>query len=233
MVRINRSTALGADITVSAGDMGAMRAQFEHQHCVHLPGFLEPELYRQIAAAIDVASFERRDHSGIGSEECMVANAVLARLHFLANDPRLFEAIEEISGCGPIGCFSGRVYRMSAGDEDYDSWHTDCGDQRLIAMSVNLGREPYHGGALEIRDDRLGRIVHTARNHGPGDAMVFRIARGLSHRVTPLEEGARTAFAGWFKSSPSFRSMLHPRGEAVGGDRASDRPAGGRSHAVP
>ena len=43
----------------------------------------------------------------------------------------------------------------------------------------------------------------------PGDAVIFRIAEHLRHRVSPVTGGThRVAFAGWFKSSPSFRSVV-------------------------
>jgi len=51
----------------------------------------------------------------------------------------------------------------------------------------------------------------TARVGGTslGDAVIFRIADHLRHRVSPVEgDVPRVAFAGWFKSAPSFRSVL-------------------------
>ena len=46
-------------------------------------------------------------------------------------------------------------------------------------------------------------------NHTPGDAVLFRVREDLQHRVMPLEgTGARTAFAGWFRSRPEFDREL-------------------------
>jgi hypothetical protein len=46
-------------------------------------------------------------------------------------------------------------------------------------------------------------------NTGPGDALLFRIARHLTHRVTPVDGTAdKTAFAGWFRSEPEFIALL-------------------------
>jgi hypothetical protein len=82
-------------------------------------------------------------------------------------------------------------------------------DHRMVAMSVNLAREPYTGGVLQIRDERSGEIVHEQPPVDRGDAVVFRLAESLRHQVTPVKgEVARTSFAGWFKSRPTFRSIL-------------------------
>ena len=86
----------------------------------------------------------------------MEVNATLARLLLLVNDERMLDVVRSITGCGPIGHFDGRVYRLEPSSDHYDSWHDDLGDGRLVAMSINLGRQPYEGGALEIRDRRTG-----------------------------------------------------------------------------
>jgi hypothetical protein len=46
-------------------------------------------------------------------------------------------------------------------------------------------------------------------NPGLGDAVVFRIGRGFSHRIRPVEGRVpRTAFAGWFCETPDFMERL-------------------------
>jgi hypothetical protein len=78
-------------------------------------------------------------------------------------------------------------------------------------MSVNLGRQIYSGGVLQIRESESGRIVHEVANTGFGDAVVFRLSHGLKHRVTDVQGGVpREAFAGWFKSEPEFLSYFKP-----------------------
>jgi hypothetical protein len=130
-------------------------------------------------------------------------------LVLLANDPRVFREIAAITGCGRIGCFDGRVYRLAPGPDHHDSWHDDMVDHRLVAMSINLTGKPYGGGILQIRDRENGRILHEAKNHGLGDALLFRLAPHLQHRVTAVEgKVARTACAGWFKSEPTLGQML-------------------------
>jgi hypothetical protein len=127
----------------------------------------------------------------------------------LLNDPRLFAAVREVTGCDSIGCFEGRVYRMAPGGEHYDSWHNDLAEGRMVAMSVNLSREPYAGGVLQMRRRGPKEVFAEVTNVGAGDAILFRLDSELQHRVTPVQGStSKTAFAGWFKSSPTFLSVL-------------------------
>ena len=188
-----------------------MRESFDTVHAVHLPGFVSADLLADVQRAIRSAAFYDRSHGNdgdIGREECMADNTVLAMLVLLANDSRLLALVRSITGCPRIGVFDGRVYRMRNVGH-FDNWHSDTGVDRLIGMSVNLSEAVYDGGAFELRlfdsDDVLWRITNT----GPGDAVLFRIADNLVHRVTTVRgENARTAFAGWFQSRPDFLTLL-------------------------
>ncbi|HJS49885.1 MAG TPA: 2OG-Fe(II) oxygenase [Gaiellaceae bacterium] len=173
-----------------------------------IPHLLEPALAEEIASRIEIADFYRREHDGIGVEDCMEVNGTLAWLLLLVNDQRVLEVVRSITGCDPIGHFDGRVYRLEPSTEHYDSWHGDVGDGRLVAMSINLGRRAYEGGALEIRDRRTGETVRVRSDH-VGDALLFEIGTHLEHRVLPVGgRTGRTVFAGWFKAGPNFLSVL-------------------------
>jgi len=79
----------------------------------------------------------------------------------------------------------------------------------MVAMSVNLSSEPYLGGELRIRDAGAGQPLYAAPDPAPGDVLVFRLAEHLRHRVMSVDGPVpRTAFAGWFKSRPTFASVL-------------------------
>jgi len=214
MISVRGLTPTVPDLSVGdEAEIEALRERFARDHCVRLEGFLDRELRDEIVAGIEGADFYERSHGKIGTEGCMEANPTLTRLLLLANDPRLFELIRRITGCGEIGCFDGRVYRISPAADHSDSWHSDMADHRMIAMSVNLSPIPYDGGALEIRDERSGEIVHTESAPALGDAVIFRLAEELRHRVMPVEGTVpRTAFAGWFKSQPDFLSVLRGAG---------------------
>src|SRR5207253_5667099 len=95
--------------------------------------------------------FVDRRHHGIGNELCLVPGRATAVLQLLFNDRDLRRIAAEIGGHDEVGCFDGRVYRMSSQEGHYDSWHSDAGEDRLIAVSLNLSRRRYDGGALEMR----------------------------------------------------------------------------------
>jgi hypothetical protein len=82
-------------------------------------------------------------------------------------------------------------------------------------MSINLSREVYSGGRLQIRDHVSGEIVSEVANAGIGDAVIFRLSDRLQHRITDVEGTAsKTAFAGWFRAQPDFMSLLRKQSQA-------------------
>jgi 2OG-Fe(II) oxygenase superfamily len=185
------------------------RAEFEAQHCLRLPQFLAPDLLRQVQRGLDRGEFIERTHKEIGVELCLHPDTTSALLAFLANDLGLFRVIRQITGCGPIESFDGRVYRMLPGGCHYDSWHDDATKGRMIAMSINLSMGTYTGGVLEIRNAVSKEILHRVANVGLGDAILFRISPQLEHQVTPLDgTEAKTAYAGWFRTEPGCQARL-------------------------
>jgi hypothetical protein len=206
VVQLTRS---GQVVLPSKDDLDRLRTQFDGEHCVRLPGFLDTELLSFVQEQVERARFDVRVHPNISVELCLTDDVTLSLLYFLSNDPRLFHVVRQITGCGRIGCFLGRVYRMVPGAGHYDSWHTDAVGHRLIGMSVNLGAHIYDGGVFRLREAGSKKLLCEAVNTGAGDAIVFRIATHLQHCVTPLEGTMpKTAFAGWFQSEPEFLTLL-------------------------
>jgi 2OG-Fe(II) oxygenase superfamily len=79
----------------------------------------------------------------------------------------------------------------------------------LLALSINLGKQSYEGGVLEIRRHKSQESVQVV-NTEFGDAILFRLADYLEHRVTNVEGTVpKTAFAGWFRSQPDFWASLN------------------------
>lgn len=213
MVHLTRS---GPVISLAVHHRDRLRTQFDRDHCIRMPGFFDVELLRFVQKQIEHARFDVRVHKNIGVELCLTEDVTLSLLLFLSNDPTLFEVIRQVTGCGRIGCFIGRVYRMAPGAGHYDSWHSDTTDHRLIGMSVNLGADSYDGGIFRLREASSKKLLCEVGNTGPGDAIVFRIAKHLEHCVTTVEgTQPKTAFAGWFKSEPEFLSLL-TRTESAG-----------------
>ena len=208
MIQVTRR---GTELSSSTEVLGALRDQFERRHYFVLPGLLESELLDLIQRQIDRGEFRERVHERIDSnkELCLTESAAFGALLFLMNDEKLFQLIQDITQCARIDCFEGRVYRVNPGDGHHDSWHNDIGEGRVVGMSLNLSREVYSGGVLQIRNRESEAVISEAANTGSGDAVVFRLSRDLQHRITEVEGSAsKTAFAGWFRAQPNVSSAL-------------------------
>jgi hypothetical protein len=199
-----------ASIVVSAGseeERRRLRQEFDRNHCVLLPSFLSASLLAEIQAEVEKGEFYVLE-TGISTELCMRATGVSALLDLLMNDPELFEFVRAITGCGTIGAFIGRVYRLLPEPAYEGDWHDDVHEGRMIAMSINLTPHPYRGGVLEIRDHGSDEILHRAKHEKPGDALLFRVDDRLQHRVSSVEGPTpRTAYAGWFISDENLDYM--------------------------
>jgi len=187
-------------LTSDADEVGRLRSEFSEVQCTRLSQLLEPTLLGFLQRRLEEAEWEPKTHVGIGEE--LITNDLLALhlLNFVANLHGFRKLIEEVTGCGPLRRFRGRIYRMSASAGHLDSWHDDNCDNRLIGMSLNLSPLPYCGGIFQLREWESQRMLAEVANTGLGDALVFRISAELEHRVSPMEGAeAKTAFAGWFR----------------------------------
>ena len=205
MLQISRS---GVVFSGSDADIERARADFEKQDWVRLPAILDRELLEIAESQLGASQFEEKSAS-LYRELTVADNALPFALLLLLNNPRLFKLIEEITGCGHVGCFRGRIYRIVPGANHHVEWHTDLNETRLVALSVNLSTEPYQGGVLSIREAATEQVLCEVTNSGFGDAILFRIDERLQHRVSDVEGTvAKTALAGWFESAPDYRTLL-------------------------
>lgn len=195
-------------------ELAVLRRQFEDEHCLRVRGFVAPELLEWMRGRIVAARFTEYVHADVDPPcvDLLMNDPQLdLTVWSLFNDERLFDAVQRMTGCGPIGCYHSRIYAMDPSPAHFDSWHDDIEeDNRMVAMSVNLGG-PYEGGLLRIRDAATGRIVHEVANTGDGDAILFRIRADLQHVVTPVTGVRRKiAMAGWFQRRPRALGRLKP-----------------------
>ncbi len=192
----------------SEQDRVHIRHLFDETHVIRLPQFFDAELFADVRQLIEGAELVASEHD-VGHEVIVASEEGKALIEFLLNDDVLFEAVDTLTGCGHIGCFSGRIYSLRAeANEEFD-WHSDLVQDRLLAISVNLGREPYEGGVLEIADRATRTVQQRVLNTAPGDAVLFRLSPELVHRVTPvLGMAPKIAWAGWFRSRPSYHRVL-------------------------
>lgn len=194
----------------SADDAERARARqhFRDNHHLRLRGFLEPSFLRRIQDQLRTARFIEKRHGDIATELTCFDSPAGDALLFLLNDPRLIQWITDITAIAPIGCFIGRIYRMTPASH-HDSWHSDVGAFRLLAMSVNVCEERHGGGALLLRQANRPDTEQKIENLVPGDALLFRVDPALEHRITDVEPGPpKTAWAGWFRSQPTFMEVL-------------------------
>jgi hypothetical protein len=224
-------TPRGIKIGAEAEDWRGIRAKFKRANHLRIPGFIEPGLLEVMRKYLQRAQFEESEYGAVGRDLALWKSPVAGALHLLMNDPALLKCVRRISGCGPIGSFTGRLYRMIARPGmDFD-WHSDLKENDLrvgVAMTINLGTRPYRGGMLQMRREDDQAITEIP-NAGPGDAIVFRLARDLRHRVTPVEgKVPKTAFTGWFMSAPDYAEL---RSEWLAGSNEVNDARQGHSNA--
>lgn len=215
---------IGSSRTSAGGEPRAWneaRAHFAQHHWVKLPGFLSPPVLARVQRGVARGIFVETHHERVFPPSVdlhMRPDATSGLLELLSNDPRLREAVEDLTGCRPLASFEGFIYRLTPDLGLHHNWHNDLMQGRRIAMSVNLEAAPYAGGLLQIREVESGDILDEVANVAAGDALLFRIDAALQHRVTPVTDGVKTAFAGWFRATGSLRDRL--RGAARQGSGA-------------
>jgi len=184
-----------------------LRAEFHRNNVLRLPGFLGHDILDAFDARLPVATFTRRVENGTEIERTLDDPLLLGLMLIALNDPALFSSIDDVSGCGPIGCFSGRVHLREARPVGghYFPWHTDAAQNRLVGITVNLSPRPYDGGVFQMRTADSMEIITEAASGERGDAVLFRISPDLEHHVTPVTGSApRLVLAGWFRRRPDF-----------------------------
>jgi hypothetical protein len=199
----------GAVVRSSPDELAAFRSVFAEQHWLLLPNFLDNGLLDLIQQQLEQTEYCVVDRE-TGVELRPIDCTAYLATELLLNSPKLFRALEAITGCDKIACFSGRIYRRPASSTYFNRWHTDITDEgRMIALSINLNAQPYEGGALQIRSAETREVLCEVYNRGYGDALIFPVEARLEHRVCEVEGGAaKTALAGWFRSKLDPNSLF-------------------------
>jgi hypothetical protein len=209
-------TRKGVSFTGTQEDLKALSEKYGINNYVILPQLFEPALFEEILQRVDAAPFLPKEHGGLSLEFCMNDAITNAMLEFFPNNPNFLRIIEQITGQPRIGRFTGRVYRMTSSDGHFDHWHDDCAHNRVVTMSVNLSRRKYSGGALQIRRHGSTEILQEIQNTGFGDALLFRVAEHLTHRVLAITgDTPKTAFAGWFLEEEDLLPNLRKLAQAA------------------
>jgi len=230
MIQINQQT-----VAAEALDLPRLRAEFAEQGSLLLPNLFAPAILAYLVHKIDEANFVLKHEVSPGysavqrspgqgqddlAEDDHEAHEFGTTLfmptteqayflfHLLLNKPPLFRLVEQITGCGPIGNFMGRIHRTQAQENQHIDWHDDITDTRLIGLNVNLSTEPYQGGRFQLREKASKRLLGDIGNVGLGNAFLFQVAPTVEHRLTPVEGyGSRTVGVGWFRAQPDWPSF--------------------------
>jgi len=206
MIQITRS---GAACDATAEELARLTREFAQNQCILLRNFLEPELSAYLLRKLAKEEFYSRPHKDTRLELCLKETETHGLVHFLLNDPVLFDVLQKITSCGRIGRFYGRVYRMVPGAGHYDSWHDDDFENRRLTISVNLSHEVYEGGLLQLRNRQTKAKIYEIANTGFGDVIVFRVGRDLEHQVTEVVGSfEKMALSGWFVPWPDYPFSL-------------------------
>jgi hypothetical protein len=107
-------TNKGPEISDDSAEHQRLVAAFRRQHFVRLPEIIEPRLLNLIWERIAQAKFYRLEHPH-GAELETDDTSTEAWLGLLVNNSHLFDFIQAVTGCEPIGSFGGLSLPISAG----------------------------------------------------------------------------------------------------------------------
>jgi hypothetical protein len=177
-----------------------------------MPGFLPPGVLTPLLKQIERSRFVVKNEVGKGivlatTQLIPVNEPPIMTMLFMLNNPVLFNLIQQVVDCPKLGNFVGRMHRVTAGGEQHIDWHDDALDNRTVAINISLSTDEYTGGLFQLRGPDMC-LRSEIRHASAGDAFLFRIGRGWSHRVTPVLSGQRTVGVGWFRTAPEWQDLL-------------------------
>jgi len=206
-------TPSGLQDSASPAEMARLRESFAKHQAILLPGFVSPALLAVIERLLPTAEFRPRVENGVELEMKLENGLLHHTLMFGLNEPRTFAWARAVTGCGPVGCFYGRVFfrqRVDGSGHHYP-WHDDLANGRMIGLSINLSRVPFSGGVFQLREKASQRMLLEHANTGYGDAMLFRVEPDLEHHVTRVtSDTPRLTFVGWFHDHSQPYTALTP-----------------------
>lgn len=177
------------------------RARFEAQQALVLPGLLEPAWLATLQRMLKRAQFELRSVKHVGDQLVETPNLVSRALNLTLGRPLLYRWLEQLTGIAGLQSVNGTVTQLTAGTPQQLHWHDDLNEpaaRRSLAISIALFDTAHEGGDFALRE-RDGRTLIQHHHGVAGTGLIFRVAPGIEHRVTPvLSGGPRTVFAGWF-----------------------------------
>jgi len=193
-----------SNINLDESAFAKYQSEYAETNLVLLPDLLKTNALQTLLKKINDTTFETKFEGENDDKFGKVlyvppSKSILSVMTFMLNDEYLFRSLEKITGCKPIDNFVGRIHRSENTDHGIN-WHGDNSDNRLLAITLSLGTEYYTGANFEIRKKGTTDIMRQISYIKAGDAIVFKIAPELEHRLSLLESGRRTVCVGWFRS---------------------------------
>ena len=190
---------VGATRTTFPGDREAARADFARTHALHLAQLFEPAFLKALLRLSASTQFKPGSDAP-GFREVEASPQPAGRVMNLAlNRPELLRWLEDVTGCGHLNAFEGRLVQTLNRPGDLLLWHDDqrTTEGRRLALVVDLSTESYEGGEFQIRH-KGGENLFEHHYERAGSALIFEVNSTLEHRVLPLSAGGpRRVFAGW------------------------------------
>lgn len=161
---------------------------------------IAPALMALISREMAKAEFVHESLPGLGNRETEESLRVSALLCFALQRGPFLRWMEQATGCETLVEVRGHVAQLRVDEDHRLDWHDDLGEaQRRLAVTINLGTEPYEGGQFELREKATRAPVMAHRHVQPGTVLIFDVAPDLEHRLLPVRSGGpRRVFAGWF-----------------------------------
>ena len=198
----------GLQRDVEPGEIERLRDEWRRDQFMRIPALFDADLLAFAHAGARAGEFAIVEHTASGREMGMTSNSLIGTLDFLMNAPELIRLAEDVTGCGHIGAFFGRIYRLMPGTDQGHDWHGDIQFGRQLGVSVNITEGVFTGGLLQLRDIASGRILSELSNTGPGDCVIFRLGEDIEHRVLPVTgDVMRQAYAGWFQRKDYAKTL--------------------------
>ena len=180
--------------------------EYRIHQCIRIHNLISEKLLKEIVNKVNAVEFQPKieDRGEIRQEFGKLLwvpthDKLITIFNFIFNSPQLFEYVEAITDCLPIQNFTGRIHRSQEGMGHEIGWHGDNSDNRILALTINLGSEDYTGGRFQIRKKNDTQILCEYEQINQGDVLLFKISPELEHRLTVIETGIRTVGVGWFR----------------------------------
>jgi hypothetical protein len=210
-------TETGVEVDASADALDRAAEQFRERELLHLPGLLTPSFRQSIREGIERDGFEDDDDTApqagqprfvgeyqnakVGQD--LRDGATLRAIRDRANDQNLFDFVERIVGCAPVGECVGRVFRLKPAGDDLP-WHTDAEGGRVADLIIDLATTPFEGGRFQMRDAHTEQIMNDVGQLTFGDALLIRISPDIEHHYTAITGSTpKTLFSGWMAPARS------------------------------